>query len=187
MLKIDLEGIIRTADIRPALPKELKESGNNAELAPAILYGQEIDLLVRHCRLYMALILDDILREKSIQDICQKFRTTRGEIQALQVAAQNNAGMVAAFCGRLYWSDLSLLFQRVSDRLALAVSEELLDLTQLPSLKAQRARMLAKHGILSIADLLARCKHTADLAEIFMKEERFESKRITNKSERLAM
>ena len=39
LLKIDLEGIMRTADIRPALPKELKDSGNDTELAPAILYG----------------------------------------------------------------------------------------------------------------------------------------------------
>ena len=98
-------------------------------------------------------------------EICRRFSSVerpmkRGYIQALQTQAQNNAGMVAAFCERLYWSDMSLLFQRVGDRLALSVAEDLLGLTQVPSLKPQRARMLAKQGISTVMELLERCQNS---------------------------
>ena len=54
----------------------------------------------------------------------------------------NYSGMMAAFCERLCWTDFSVLFLRISEKINWQVKEELLDLMQIPSLRPERARSL---------------------------------------------
>jgi DNA polymerase theta len=55
--------------------------------------------------------------------------------------------MMAAFCERLCWTDFSILFLRISEKINWQVKEELLDLMQIPSLRPERARTLYSNGI----------------------------------------
>jgi hypothetical protein len=48
--------------------------------------------------------------------------------------------MLTVFAERLHWCEFSILFQRINERLTWSVKEELLELMQLPSLKAEKAR-----------------------------------------------
>lgn len=60
--------------------------------------------------------------------------------------AVNYSGMIAAFCERLYWSDYSVLFLRINEKINWCVKEELLDLMIIPSLRPERARALYNEG-----------------------------------------
>lgn len=83
--------------------------------------------------------------------------------------------MIAAFCERLFWTDYSVLMQRINEKLSWAVKEELLDLMQLPSLKPERARCLYISGIQAVKDIL---NYDPDqLVRIFNKHESFQSHR----------
>ena len=73
-------------------------------------------------------MLNEILKETPIQEICQSFQVKRGDIQTLQQQAINYSGMIAAFCERLFLSDYSILFQRINEKVNWCVKEELLDL-----------------------------------------------------------
>ena len=62
----------------------------------------------------------------------------------------NYAGMMSAFCERLCWTDYSVLFMRISDKISAQVKEELLDLMRLPSLRPERARSLFTADITTV-------------------------------------
>jgi DNA polymerase theta len=77
----------------------------------------------------MAMMANEILKESPISEICATFgNCSRGVIQSTQQMAMNFAGMMAAFCERLCWTDYSVLFLRISDKINWQVKEELLDL-----------------------------------------------------------
>ena len=98
--------------------------------------------LVKYCKFYMAMILNEILKETPVLELCAMYGLKRGDVQSLQQHAINFSGMLSAFCERLYWSDYSVLFQRINEKINWAVKEELLELMQLPSLRPERARSL---------------------------------------------
>jgi DNA polymerase theta len=50
--------------------------------------------------------------------------------------------MMAAFCERLCWTDYSILFLRITEKINWQVKDELLDLMQIPSIRPERARTL---------------------------------------------
>jgi DNA polymerase theta len=62
--------------------------------------------------------------------------------------------MISAFCERLFWSDYSVLFQRINEKINWCVKEELLDLMQLPSLRPERARSLFLEGYQTVSDIV---------------------------------
>ena len=88
----------------------------------------EDEKLVRYCKFYLALILNDILKETPINELCQQYHCKRGDIQTLQSMGVNYSGMISAFCERLYWSDYSVLMLRLNEKMQWCVREELLDL-----------------------------------------------------------
>lgn len=86
--------------------------------------------------------------------------------------------MLSAFCERLYWSDYSILFQRINEKINWCVKEELLELMRLPSLKPERARALFLMGITTVSDL---AKETVDyVVKCFCKQEGFQSHAAKN-------
>ena len=105
------------------------------------LSGSSLEL-VKYCKFYMAMIMNEILKETPIKDICLMFNLKRGDIQAMQQHAINFSGMLSAFCERLFWVDYSCLFQRINEKINCSVKEELLELMQIPSIKPERARSL---------------------------------------------
>jgi len=66
--------------------------------------------------------------------------------------------MMAAFCERLCWTDFSILFLRISEKINWQVKEELLDLMQIPSLRPERARVLYNNEYKTVEDVANKCR-----------------------------
>lgn len=64
--------------------------------------------------------------------------------------AINYSGMISAFCERLFWSDYSVLFMRINEKINWAVKEELVELMQISTLRPERARALYNAGLQTI-------------------------------------
>lgn len=91
----------------------------------------------------------------------------------------NYAGMMAAFCERLCWTDFSALFMRINEKINWQVKEELLDLMQISALRPDRARSLFRNGIESV-ESVAKTESPQDLVKIFMESDGFVSHRRSN-------
>ena len=64
-----------------------------------------------------------------MQEICLIFGgCSRGIVQQTQQLTMNFAGMMAAFCERLCWTDYSVLFMRINEKINWQVQDELLEL-----------------------------------------------------------
>uniref|UniRef100_A0A8C4Q9F1 DNA-directed DNA polymerase n=1 Tax=Eptatretus burgeri TaxID=7764 RepID=A0A8C4Q9F1_EPTBU len=118
-----------------------------------------------HCRLFWALALADLLAEYPLADVAMRFGCNRGQLQALQQAAAQYAGMVTVFCTRLGWSRLATLLDTLQPRLVLGVRPELADLARITVLTAAAARALHHSGFVSVA-LLAGAEPDAVCASL---------------------
>lgn len=89
---------------------------------------------------------------------------------------------MAAFCERLCWTDYSILFLRISEKINWQVKDELLDLMQLPSLRPERARTLYQSGLTTVEELVS--KSTVEhLVQLFVKNDGFVTHRLSNGSD----
>lgn len=68
-------------------------------------------------------------------EICELFKVQKGALQGLQESAGKFAGMVAAFCERLGWSDMGSLVDKFQKRVSFGVKSEIVDLTEIPFVK----------------------------------------------------
>lgn len=59
-------------------------------------------------------------QEKPLLEICELFKVQKGALHGLQESAGKFAGMVAAFCERLGWSDMGGLVQNFQKRVSFA-------------------------------------------------------------------
>ncbi|KAG0620039.1 hypothetical protein M758_4G184200 [Ceratodon purpureus] len=110
-----------------------------------------VEQMLRVCkRFYVALMLSKLVQEVPLMEICESFKVPRGTVQGLQDSAGRFSGMVKAFCERLGWSDMEGLFSKFQKRVLFGVKSELVDLTEIPFVKAARARSLFKSGLRSV-------------------------------------
>jgi len=91
----------------------------------------------------------------------------------------NYAGMMAAFCERLCWTDFSVLFMRISEKINWQVKDELLDLMQVPSLRPERARALYQEDITTVAKI-CELNSVHALVKVFQRKDGFVSHRKSN-------
>ena len=94
-----------------------------------------------------ALLLSDILQEKSSQDIHGKYGLDRAVVLGLRDRACRYAGMLAVFCERLGWHDVELLVSKFQARVLYGVRPEVLCLMEIDHVQAATARMLFKAGL----------------------------------------
>jgi len=94
-----------------------------------------------------ALLLSDILQEKSSQDIHGKYGLDRAVVLGLRDRACRYAGMLAVFCERLGWHDVELLISKFQARVLYGVRPEVLCLMEIDHVQAATARMLFKAGL----------------------------------------
>ena len=119
------------------------------------------------------------MQETPIAEICGNFgNSNRGLVQSVQQMAMNFAGMMSAFCERLFWTDFSVLFVRINEKINWQVQDELLELMQIPSLRPERARALYRNGITSLE--LVTQNSARELVDIFVKADGFVSHRQSN-------
>ncbi|KRT83324.1 hypothetical protein AMK59_4695, partial [Oryctes borbonicus] len=106
-----------------------------------------------HKRFFVALALQDLVNEVSLNEVVAKFNCTRGTLQSLQQSAATFAGMVTSFSKQLGWSNVEILISQFQDRLHFGVNRDLLDLMRLPILNGPRARALYNAGIETLVQL----------------------------------
>jgi hypothetical protein len=91
----------------------------------------------------------------------------------------NSSGMMAAFCERLCWTDFSVLFMRICEKINWQVKEELLDLMQIQSLRPERARSLYENNLETV-ESVADSNSVQDLVKIWAKNDGFVTHRKSN-------
>ncbi|ODN05968.1 DNA polymerase theta [Orchesella cincta] len=116
--------------------------------------SQRSDMAI-HQRFFAALALSDLVNEKSLEYVSNKYSLNKGILQNLQQASSTFAGMVTAFCGRLGWSNMELLLSQFQERLEFGVQRELCDLVRMDCLNGQRARILYDAGLKNVMELAA--------------------------------
>ncbi|MES1919127.1 hypothetical protein MHBO_000991 [Bonamia ostreae] len=105
---------------------------------------------ISHRRFFLALMLSEIINEKSLSEISARFGAERGQLQALQNSAAAMAATLALFCERLRWPVMASLLAHFCERINFGVQGELLPLLQIPHVKAFRARALFDSGFTTI-------------------------------------
>lgn len=102
--------------------------------------------------------------------ITARYGIDRGNIQALQDRSGRFASMVAAFCERMGWPDLESLVAKFQGRVWSGVRQEILVLTEIPYVKAHRARVMFKAGLRTVESVAA-IESVNQLATILAKGE----------------
>lgn len=101
----------------------------------------------------------------SLDQITGLYGIARGNIQLLQERSGRFASMVAAFCERMGWMDLEAIVAKFQGRVWRGVRQEILILTEIPHVKAHRARLLYKAGLRTV-EAVAAIKSVDQLAAI---------------------
>ncbi|CAG9765307.1 unnamed protein product [Ceutorhynchus assimilis] len=136
-----------------------------------------------HKRFFVALVLQDLVNEVPLGDVCVKYSCNRGMLQSLQQSAATFAGMVTSFSQQLGWNSIEILFSQFQDRMHFGVSRDLLDLMRLPSITGKLARTLYNAGIESLVQLANNDKCVIE--KIFLRAGPFESAKDDNKKANL--
>lgn len=120
--------------------------------------ARELIIYIFFHSFYTALALQELVNEKSISSVSEKYKIHRGLLQNLQQTASTFAGIVTTFCKSLQWNLLGLILAQFRERLFFGIHPDLIDLMKIPSMSSTRiARALYKNGIEKLSDL-ANCK-----------------------------
>jgi hypothetical protein len=114
-----------------------------------------IDPVIDGCfdRIYIAVILRELINEAPLQEITRRFGVDRGTIQAMQMQCATFAAQTAKFCELLGSELLAGALNRFRPRLNFAARTELLGLLVLPSCTKDIARVFVQSGITSAVEL----------------------------------
>ncbi|CAF2131488.1 unnamed protein product [Rotaria magnacalcarata] len=107
----------------------------------------------RYARFFIALILNDLLSEKSMCDVIRKYECTKSFVQQLQQTTATFTCIVQIFAERLSWNNLKQLLNGFQSRLNFGIKQELCELVRISILNACRARQLYSDGFTTLASL----------------------------------
>lgn len=115
-------------------------------------YEEKLDA-PRYARFFIALILNELLAEKTMCDVMRKYECTKSFVQQLQQTTATFTSIVQTFAERLSWNNLKLLLHSFQSRLHFGIKQELCELVRISILNACRARQLFSDGFTTIASL----------------------------------
>jgi replicative superfamily II helicase len=104
-------------------------------------------------KIYIAVIMRELINETPIADITRKFRVDRGILQSWQMQCASFAGQIAKFCELIGAGLMAATLNRFRQRLNFGARTELLGLLVLPSCSRNTARILVRCGITSPIEL----------------------------------
>lgn len=104
-------------------------------------------------RIYGGCVLEQIIQEKSLNDVEKMFEVDRGTIQSLQTAAASFAGQATRFCESMEYYPLAAALSAFRKRLSFGVKNELIDLMTIPSMRRDVARILYDNGFKTASDV----------------------------------
>jgi hypothetical protein len=70
-----------------------------------------------HTRFWIALMLQQLIKEEPISKVSEKFEVDRGFVQSLATHTSGFAGMLQTFCSKIGWGNLAMLLGGFKDRL----------------------------------------------------------------------
>ena len=85
-------------------------------------YEDRLDA-VRYARFFIALILNDLLAEKTMCEIIRKYECTKSFVQQLQQSTATFASIVQIFAEHLSWNNLKLLLHSFQSRLNFGIRQ----------------------------------------------------------------
>lgn len=115
---------------RSFISKKARSMPTSSRFNEAIIEQERISR-----RIWVALILSDILQERSLSEVQEKFSVPRGFVQSLQDRSSRFAGMLASFCERMGWYDLEALISKFQARVLHGVKQEIVELMTIPFIK----------------------------------------------------
>lgn len=104
-------------------------------------------------RFYFALLLCDLVNEKPILDVEEKYKVNRGTIQQMMEASSMFSSMMVKFCERNGWSLLQSVLSQYSKRLSSGVKSDALELIEIDGVGSKRARALLNAGYKDIKSI----------------------------------
>eukprot|EP01080_Neovahlkampfia_damariscottae_P003704 gene3704-6593_t len=105
---------------------------------------EEKELIAK--RFFYSLILYDLVNEKGLWEVEQKYQVNRGVLQSLMQSSGMFAGMMLKFCERMNWNLLQSILSQYSKRLEFGVKSDALELIEIDGVGPIRARLLLNYG-----------------------------------------
>lgn len=150
------------------------------KINPMTLHGNQMEFIERpftdaHVfkRLFIALVLNDIVQEYPIDDLEIKYDINRGQLQNLQNTVSTFAGMMAIFCNKLGWHNLEVLIDQFQSRLEFGIQRELIEIMRIQTLNSLLARQLYDANY----DAVATIAHSSpsEILKVFKAAKSFEA------------
>ena len=104
--------VATTVGVSPVLINRLAQGATLNEDSPA-----DAEKLRIHRRFWIALMLQQLIREEQISKVAEDFGIERGFLQNLSSTTMGFASMVQTFCSKIGWINLELLLGGFKDRL----------------------------------------------------------------------
>ncbi|EKX38827.1 hypothetical protein GUITHDRAFT_115154 [Guillardia theta CCMP2712] len=133
------------------VPPKYKDKNNQTSNSSHLLL-RRVEILERF---WVTLMLRDLILEAPIQDVCSRYKMSRGTVQTLQGLASTFSGQVSIFCSKLHWWQLQVLCSSFQERLEVGGQPDIISLARIPHVKNVRARALFNAGITSVEALAA--------------------------------
>jgi replicative superfamily II helicase len=106
-----------------------------------------------HARFFQALIIYELVKEKSLSSISMKYDINRGTLQTIQNQSATFCGMVRTFAIQMKWEHYNQLFSLIQDRVTFGVEQELLQLSKIAGMNRLRARAFYEKGLRKPSDI----------------------------------
>ncbi|KAH0794554.1 DEAD/DEAH box helicase family protein [Histomonas meleagridis] len=120
-------------------------------------------------KIYLSVLLKELINERPMTELTRKFRVERGTIQSLQTQCSSFAGQISKFCELVGACLLATTLNRFRQRLNFAARTELLNLMTLPSMTKDIARRLVDLGLCSPVDIAP--LNTSQLVQLIVPKE----------------
>lgn len=82
-------------------------------------------------RFWVALVINDLVREIQLSEICMKYRMSKATVQQVQRAVAQYAGVMSIFCKELGYDNIAALLTPLESRINFSCQRDLLDLVRL--------------------------------------------------------
>ncbi|VDN57943.1 unnamed protein product [Dracunculus medinensis] len=142
------------------LPKQLLRVGRLIGISEKFFFERLQGLKVRsnrelqvHLRFLSSLALYELINERTLCEVAERFSINRGALQSLQQQSSTYACMIVAFCDRLGWNYLKIILEGFAERLMFGIRKDLTDLVKISGIDGKRARAFHNSHITTIASL----------------------------------
>lgn len=103
-------------------------------------------------RFWVALIINDLINEIPLPEICEKYRANKSVVQQTQRAVAQFAGVMSIFCEELGYGNIAALMTPLESRINFSCQRDLLDLIRL-NITRPIARALFNSGYRNVINV----------------------------------